>query len=329
MDATSNTRRRLLQASMASALPAMPAFAQSPGDYPHKPLTVVVPYSPGGGVDIVARLVAEPMSRELGKAVIIENRAGVSGIVGSQYASRAPADGYTLLAGNLTTNVMNALLLPTAGYTPEQFAPVAVLNSFPEILVVNLDSRFRSVSDIVDACKREPDSLTYGSSGVGSAQHLAAELFQHAAGIRMRHVPYKGSPAVMNDLLGGQIDLSFEVPTVSGPLVHGGKLRALGVTSLKPLASHPDVRPIADQGWPGYEMVFWDAMFAPAATPRPIVDRLAAILARATATPEFVARMNELGAFAGTLQTDAMLTFQNSERRKWSELVTAMNIHID
>ncbi len=193
MTTSARSRRRLLQLAAASLLPQAPrAFAQA-GDFPRKAVTMIVPYTAGGGVDTLARLMLPSLTSQLGQPVIIDNRPGVSGIVGAQIASHAAPDGYTLLAGNLTTTVMNGLLLKNPGYRPEHdFAPLALVNSFPMVLVVNPQSRFKSVQEVITAAKAEPDGLTFGSSGIGSAQHLAAALFQDATKTRMRHVPYKG-----------------------------------------------------------------------------------------------------------------------------------------
>jgi tripartite-type tricarboxylate transporter receptor subunit TctC len=321
------SRRRLLQLAAASLLPQAPrAFAQA-GDFPRKAVTMIVPYTAGGGVDTLVRLMLPSLTTQLGQPVIIDNRPGVSGIVGAQIASHAAPDGYTLLAGNLTTNVMNGLLLKNPGYRPEHdFAPLALVNSFPMVLVVNPQSRFKSVQEVIAAAKTDPEGLTFGSSGIGSAQHLAAALFQDATKTRMRHVPYKGGNGTMTDLIGGQLDMAFEVAPVAGPFVRNGRLRALGITSNREIAALPGVKPIAQSGLPGYEMVFWNAFFAPLGTPAPVVERLSKVILTTVASKEFQDKMNEMGAIAGGLAGAEFITFQRAEQGKWSRLVKAMDI---
>ncbi|HEY4373982.1 MAG TPA: tripartite tricarboxylate transporter substrate binding protein [Burkholderiales bacterium] len=328
---TSSHRRTLLKFGAASVLPALlpaspRAFAQA-GDYPHKPVVMIIPYTAGGGVDTLVRLMLPWLNAELKQTVLPENRPGVSGIVGAQYVSHAAPDGYTLLAGNLTTNVMNGLLLKNPGYNPQRdFEPLALVNSFPMVLVVNPKSRFNSVTDVIKAAKADPDGLTFGSSGIGSAQHLAASLFQDATKTRMRHIPYKGGNGTMTDLIGGQLDMAFEVAPVAGPFVRDNRLRALGLTSTRGIAALPGVKPIAQLGVPGYEMVFWNAFFAPKGTPQPIVDKLATVITKVVAMREFEDKMNDMGAIPGGAKGAEFAAFQKAEVAKWSRLVKAMDI---
>lgn len=321
---TFSKRRALLKFGATSLLP-LSAFAQS--DYPKKPVVMIIPYTAGGGVDTLVRVMLPWLNAELKSTIIADNRPGVSGIVGAQYVSHAAPDGYTLLAGNLTTNVMNGLLMKSPGYRPEHdFVPLALVNSFPMVLVVSPKSRFKSVTDIINAAKADPDGLTYGSSGVGSAQHLAAALFQDATKTRMRHIPYKGGNGTMTDLIGGQLDMAFEVAPVAGPFVRDGRLKALGLTSTREIAALPGVKPIAQSGLPGYEMVFWNAFFAPAGTPQPIVDKLATVITNVIAMKEFQDKMNDMGAIAGGAKGAEFVAFQKAEVAKWSRLVKAANI---
>ncbi|MDB5807248.1 MAG: transporter [Betaproteobacteria bacterium] len=320
-------RRALLQLGAGALLPqASAAFAQA-GDYPRKPVMMIVPYTAGGGVDTLVRLMLPALTNELKQTVIADNRPGVSGIVGAQYVSHAAPDGYTLLAGNLTTNVMNGLLMKTPGYRPDKdFVPLALVNSFPMVLVVNPNGKYKSVQEIITAAKADPDGLTFGSSGVGSAQHLAAALFQDATKTRLRHVPYKGGNGTMTDLIGGQLDMAFEVAPVAGPFIKGGRLRALGLTSTREIAALPGVKPIAQSGLPGYEMVFWNAFFAPAGTPQPIVDKLSKAITDVIALREFQDKMNEMGAIAGGARGAEFAAFQHAEVAKWTRLVKSADI---
>jgi tripartite-type tricarboxylate transporter receptor subunit TctC len=319
----------VLAAGLSLAL-AGAAHAAPADDYPNKPITIVVPYSAGGGVDTVVRLIAPPLSERLGKTIIIENRPGVSGMVGAQLASRAAPDGYTLLAGNLTTNVTNPFLVKNLSYRPAQdFIPVAELNSFPTVLVVPANSRFQSVQDVIAALKAAPDSLAYGSAGVGSAQHLAAGLFQSATKTRMRHIPYKGSSNVITDLIGGQIDLAFEVSPVLAPFISSGRLRALGVTSKEPLASLPGVKPIAELGVPGFEMSYWNGLFVPTGTPPAIVQRLGTEVAAIMATEPMQKKMLEMNMVPGHTHNAAFAAQQEADTKKWGALIKEAGIEPD
>jgi tripartite-type tricarboxylate transporter receptor subunit TctC len=278
-------------------LPAAAAVAQS--DYPSRPITIVVPYTAGGGVDTVTRIIAPLLSKRLNQTVLIENRAGVSGMVGSQMVARAKPDGYTLLAGNTTTNVSNLFVYKTLPYDPRKdFEPVAMLDSGPCVLVVPADSKFNSVQDIIAEAKAHPDALTYGTSGNGSFHHMSASLFMSMTQTSMRQIAYKGSPNVMTDLMGKRIDMAFEVIPVAEPLIKGGKLKALAVTSKKEMAALPGVKPVADLGLPGFEMVAWKGIFAPAGTPDAITQRLGKEISEIMHMPEIQKRLETLGVDA-------------------------------
>ncbi|GAA4327681.1 tripartite tricarboxylate transporter substrate binding protein [Pigmentiphaga soli] len=318
---------RLFRTLLAGfALCAGPLHAQTDA-YPTRAVTIVVPYSAGGGVDTVARLVAQHLSQRLGKPVVIENKPGVSGILGAQYVARARPDGYTLLAGNMTTNVTNMLLVKEPGYDPQKdFTPIALFNSFPTVLVVPPNSRFNSVADVIAGLKAAPDTLNYGSSGIGSAHHLTAELFQAATGTKMRHIPYKGGPGVMTDLMGGQLDLTFEVIPVARPLIVGKRLKALGVSSPQPLPALPGVRPIAELGVPGFEMMYWNGLFAPAGTPDAIAERLGREVVGVLAIPEVKAKLEEIGSVAGTVRNAEFRKLQQADIAKWSDIIRKAGI---
>jgi tripartite-type tricarboxylate transporter receptor subunit TctC len=290
---------RLLKTLAAAlcVLPAAAAIAQS--DYPSRPITIVVPYTAGGGVDTVTRIIAPLLAKRLNQTVLIENRAGVSGMVGSQMVSRAKPDGYTLLAGNTTTNVSNLFVYKTLPYDPRKdFEPVAMLDSGPCVLVVPADSKFNSVQDIIAEAKAHPDALTYGTSGNGSFHHMSASLFMSMTHTSMRQIAYKGSPNVMTDLMGKRIDLAFEVIPVAEPLIKGGKLKALAVTSKKEMAALPGVKPVADLGLPGFEMVAWKGIFAPAGTPDAVTQRLGKEISEIMHMPEIQKRLETLGVDA-------------------------------
>ncbi|MBA2962384.1 MULTISPECIES: tripartite tricarboxylate transporter substrate binding protein [Ramlibacter] len=314
-------------AALALSLAAAAAAAQAA--FPSRAITMVVPYSAGGGVDTIARLIAPGLSERLGQAVVIDNRPGVSGVIGSQLVARAPADGYTLVAGNTTTHATNFFLLKNPGYATRDFVPVAGLDHGPTVLVVRADSRFQNVQDLIAAAKAAPDALTYGSSGNGSSHHLSAESFASATGARMRQIPYKGGPGVMNDLLGGQLDLAFEVIPVAVPLIKAGRLRALGVTSRAPMPALPGIKPIAELGVPNFELETWKGIFAPAGTPPAVVERLGRAVAEVVATPAVQQRMQELGLFPDTRYGAAFATFYQADVARWGRFIRDAGIQAD
>jgi len=316
-----DARRRDILCLLAAA-GMLPAAARARAAYPSQPVTIIIPYTAGGGVDTIVRLLSQPLGDRLGQPIVVENRAGVSGIVGVQVAARAQPDGYTLVAGNTTTHAINPLLMKKPGYEPKKdFAPVVLLGTFPTVLVVPPSSPFRDINDLIARLRAEPGRYSYGSSGVGSAHFLAAQLFQGATGTQMLHVPYKGSPQVMTDLMGGQIDLSFEVAQVAGPLVKNGRLRALGVTGPQPLAMLPDVKPIADQGLPGFDMQTWHAMYAPAGTPPEVVARLASDASAAVKMPEISKRMVEMGVLPDGRTGEELVKFLDEDVARWAKVI--------
>jgi tripartite-type tricarboxylate transporter receptor subunit TctC len=313
--------------AFAGACAVSASAGASGGAYPAAPVTLIVPYSAGGGVDTIVRLVAPGLGKQLGQSVVVENRPGVSGVIGAQMVAHAKPDGYTLLAGNLTTGVINEFLMKSLGYDPaKDLQPVAELNAFPMVVVVPASSPLHSIQDVIAAAKKKPGGLVYGTAGIGSAQHLAASLFQHDTRTSMLHVPYKGASGVVTDLLGGRLDLDFEVAPVVMSQVEAGRLRALGVTSLQPLASLPKVAPIADQGVPGFEMMYWNAIFAPAGVPAQVLDRFNAALRKVLADPEVRSKMARMSMVPGNRYGNDFAAYVTAERAKWRALIREAGI---
>lgn len=295
--------------------------------YPARQVTLVVPYSAGGGVDVIARLLGPALADRLGQPVVIDNRPGVSGIIGTQYVAHAAPDGYTLLAGNTTTNVTNQFLTKNPGYHVERdFTPIALLDTVPVVLVVPANSRFNSVQDIIAAARANPDGLNYGSSGNGSSHHLAAQLFQSMTKTKLRHIPYKGSSNVMTDLVGGQIDMAFEVVPAAAPLVQSKRLKALGVSSKFELPALPGIKPIAESGLPGYDMQTWHGVFAPAGVPAPVAERLGREINAIVALPATQKRMQELGVIADGRAGAAFAQYQHGDIARWSAIIREAGI---
>ena len=326
-------RRRFTQASLAAglAIVAQTFLATNgqaqPDAYPSRTVKYIVPFSPGGVSDSIARLLAQNLSERLGQSVVVENRPGVSGIVGTQATARAAPDGYTIMGGTITTHAVNGYFTKNLGYDPvKDFVPVSLIGTVSNVLVVPTNSRFTSVDAIIKALKAEPDSLTYGTAGAGTSQHLSGQLFQSQTQTRMRQIPYKGGAAAMTDLLGGQIDLVFETVAAARPMIDAKRVNALAVTSKQRLGSLPDVPTLAELGLPGYEMQSWQGVFAPAATPAAVVDKLNRELAAIVANPEVQARMRRLGVepVGGTAASFA--EFQRAEIDKWGKVIREAGI---
>ena len=302
-----------------AAIGSSPARAQA---WPVKPIKYVVPFSPGGVSDGVARLIALHLGERLGQPVIIENKPGVSGILGTQAVARAPADGYTLMGGTITTHAVNPFFTKNLGYDPvKDFAPVNLVGMVSNVLVVPADSRFNSVQQIVAELKAKPDSLTYGTAGAGTSQHLSGQLFQSITGTRMRQIVYKGGSQAMVDLVGGQIDMVFETVAAARPMIDGKRVKVLGVTSKARLASLPGVPALAETGVTGFEMQSWQGVFAPAGTPKAVVDRLGKEIAAIVATPDVQDKLRNLGVEPDGRTTEAFTTFQHAEIIKWGKVI--------
>ena len=298
--------------------------------WPTKSIRYIVPFSPGGVSDGVARIMAEQLSARLGQTVVVENKPGVSGIVGTQLAARSEPDGYTLVGGTITTHAVNPFFIKSLGYDPvKDFTPVSLVGMVSNALVVRADSRFNSVQDIIDAARAEPDSLTYGTAGAGTSQHLSGQLFQSISGTRLRQIIYKGGSQSMVDLIGGQIDMVFETVAAARPMIDSKRVKVLGVTSAHPLADLPQAKPLAELGLPGFEMQSWQGIFAPAGTPAPIVDRLAREIAAIVQTPAVHAKLMMLGVAPDGRGSAEFSQFQRNEIEKWGKVIKDAGIEAD
>ena len=273
-------RRSLLA---LAALAPLPAAAQA---YPNKPIKLVVPYAPGGGADGVARIVAKRVSEQIGQGIVIENKGGAGSIVGTDQVAKAEPDGYTLLLGQSGPISINPAVYKSLPYDPiRDFAPVTMMTGYPYILVVNADFPARTLQEFVALAKAKPGTMNYGSTGVGAANHLVAELFDRKAGLQITHVPYRGTALAVADLLAGTLTLVFGDPVTVLPHMKSGKLRALAVTSAQRSSVAPEVPTVAESGYPGFEALAWHGILAPAKTPPVIVDKLNAEFMKALADP--------------------------------------------
>jgi tripartite-type tricarboxylate transporter receptor subunit TctC len=290
-------------------------------DYPARPITLIVPYAAGGGNDLVARVVAERMSHTLGQQIVIENRGGAGGSIATRQAARAEPDGYTLAIGGTGTLAVDPTLYPNVGYDPRKdFAPVGLIATSALVLVVHPALPASSVPALIALAQKAPGQINYASAGAGSGIHLAAELFAAMAGIKLTHIPYKGSSPALNDLLGGHVSLYFSSLPPALPLVREGKLRALAVTGPGRSSQFPDLPTVAET-LPGYEAVLHYGIIAPAATPRPIVERLNKALRAALEAPDVRARLASAGAEPLPSTPAEYAADIDREETKWSGIV--------
>jgi tripartite-type tricarboxylate transporter receptor subunit TctC len=309
---------------------ALISSAYAAESYPTKPIRVLAPFPAGSGVDIVARMIATPLSQALGHAVVVDNRPGAAGLIACELVANAPPDGYTLLLGNASTLAMAPSLYKKIGYDPvKSFAPITLIATSANVLVVHPSVAATSVSALIALAKAKPGQLNYGSAGSGNSTHLAAELFKLMAGVNLVHVPYKGTPQMLTDLLSGQIQLSF-TSIVSGlPHIKQGRLRALGVTSLQRAASLPEVPTISESGLKGYELAVWQGIVAPARTPQSIITQLNREITRILQTPETRERLAAQGLEPAADTPEHFRSYIGTEVAKWAKVVKHAGITAD
>ncbi|MDK4732582.1 tripartite tricarboxylate transporter substrate binding protein [Rhizobium sp. CNPSo 3490] len=299
-------------------------------DFPDRPITMVVPFAAGGSTDVVARIVAQKMSEDLGQQVIVQNVAGAGGNLGAGNVARAEPDGYTILMGTVATHALNPLILKSTPYDPEKdFAPVSLLVVVPNVLVVNPELPAKTVQELVALLKAEPDKYSYASSGNGTPLHLSGELFKSMAGVSMQHIPYKGAGPALNDVIGNQVPIMFDNLPSSSSHIKAGTLRALAVTTAERAPSFPDVPTIAESGIPGYETYTWNALFAPANTPGEVVTRLNASANKALKDPAVAERMKEFSATIVGSTPEELAAHVKAELAKWGPVVKGANIQME
>jgi tripartite-type tricarboxylate transporter receptor subunit TctC len=308
------------------ALGAADALGQTT-DYPARALRIIVPLAAGGNVDIVARTVAEQVSRSFGQPVIVENRPGASSLVGTQFVAKSAPDGYTLLAVANTFATV-PLIVPSPGYDPlKDFTGISLTCLVPQVLIVNPASPAQSVQELITLAKAQPGRLSYATSGNGSTGHMASELFNSQAGVKMLHVPYKGNSQAIVDVISGQVTMMFDQISTSAPQIRGGKLRALAVTSLKRSPLLPDVPTVDESGVPGYEDITFNGLVAPAGTPREILVRLNRAVGEAVRMPELHSRFLERGVeLTASPSPEAFTEYVRAEVEKKGRLVREAGI---
>ncbi len=326
-----HTRRTVLAAALAATAGAIvPAAAFAQQAYPSKIITIIVPFAAGGTTDILARVIAQGLTTELGQSVVVDNRAGAGGNIGGQMAARAPADGYTLFMGTVGTHAINAALYKKMPFDPiKDFAPLTRVANVPNLLVANPSQPYKTVQELIAYAKANPGKVNFGSSGSGSSIHLSGELFKSMAKVDMQHVPYKGSAPAVTDLLGNQIGIMFDNMPSAIQHVRSGKLRPIAVTTAKRSPELPDVPTIAEAGVPGYEATSWFGMFAPANTPAPIVAQLNKALVKVLAQPDIKKKINEQGAETAGETPEQFAAFIQKEAVKWGKVVKESGASVD
>ena len=324
-----NLRIPLLALIAALSAIVPPAAAQVPA-YPTKPIRIVVPFPPGGATDILAREVAQKLNEAWGQQVIVDNRPGAGGNIGSELVAKAAPDGYTLEMGTVGTHAINASLYAKMPYdNVKDFVPIILVAGVPNVLEVNPSLPVNSVAELIAYAKANPGKLNFASSGNGTSIHLSGELFKAMAGVEMTHVPYKGSAPALQDLIAGQVQLMFDNLPPSLPQIKAGKLRALAVTSSVRAPALPDVPTVAEAGLPGFEASSWFGLLAPAGTPPAIVAKINAEVAKWLATPEAKENLSKQGANAAGGTPEDFASHIAAETAKWAKVVKASGAKIE
>ena len=310
-------------------LAALSATAQAQ-TWPSKPIRYIVPFAAGGTTDILARTIAEKLSIALGQPVVVENKPGAGGGVGAAETAKAPPDGYTIMGGTISTHAINATLYSNLPYDPvKDFAAITLIARVPNMLVINNDIPAKDVAELIKLMKASPGKWNFASSGNGTSQHLSGELFKGMAGVDMQHIPYKGSPPALSDVMGGQVSMTFDNITTAWTLAKGGKLRALAVTTAKRSPIAPDVPTLGESGLPGYEIGSWQGVFAPAGTPPDIVKRLNAEIVKIINLPDVQKKLLDLGAEPVANSSEEFTAFVKVEVVKWGEVVKKSGAKVD
>ncbi len=319
--------RNLAWTAIVSCLLVGPSIAQP---YPTKPIRMVVPFPPGGPTDIVARPIAQMLGEALKQPVTVDNKGGAGGSVGAENVARSPADGYSLLMATVGTHAINVSLYRKLGYDPvKDFTPIALVASAPVVIVVNADQSIKTLQDLVKAASAKPDDVQFGTAGNGTPGHLTGALFETAAQVQFRHIPYKVSAPAVTDLLGGHIPVMFDPIQSVITHIRSGKLRALAVTSKTRSPALPNVPTVAELGYPEFESTAWWAVYAPAKLPETVLGRLRAEVERISASTAFREKLGDLGVVPNTLFKESLSDFQNREISKWAKAVKSSGATVD
>ncbi|WP_237173340.1 Bug family tripartite tricarboxylate transporter substrate binding protein [Paracandidimonas lactea] len=328
MKLTKHLRLTALVAAACSLIPVAAHAAEWPTG---RPITIIVPYAAGGFADTRMRMLGEELAKELNAKVVVENKAGAGGVIGTADISRAKPDGYTIGSGNLAPLAVNPTLMPkNVPYdVKKDIAPIILIEESPLILNVNKQVPVKNLAEVIALAKKDPGALTFGSSGVGGAHHLSGELFASTAGVKMTHVPYKGGAPAATDLMAGHIDMMFEMGYAALPAIQANKVHPIAVTSAKRLALLPDVPTVAESGLPGFESYNWQGIIAPAGTPQPIIQKLNAAFNHILQKPEVKKAFDATGGQIGGGTPEHFRDFIQSETKKWAEVIKTANVTVD
>lgn len=317
-------RRHLLAAAVAAPLAPAAAWAQA---WPTRPLRYVVPFAPGGTTDILARLVGPKLATVLGQTVVVDNRPGAGGVIGADLVAKSAADGYTILGSTISTQAINPALQPRIPYNAERdFAPVTMIGSTSNCVVVPAASPFRTIQDLITFARRNPGRLSFSSAGTGTSQHMGGELLKQMAGTFIVHIPYRGSGPAVQDVIAGQVDFGIDTLVATSAHIRSGSLRALAVTAGQRVKGFESIPTVAESGVPGYDVVSWQTVHAPAGTPREVVGRLQAEIAKILQLPDIRPRLDALGLEPSGMAPEALAAFERLEREKWARVVKAGGI---
>jgi tripartite-type tricarboxylate transporter receptor subunit TctC len=304
--------------------------SQTDASYPARPIKLIVPFTAGGGGDTLARLVMLRAAKELGQPIVIENLAGAGGNVGSAAAARAPADGYTLLYGTNGTHAINQAIYKSPGFNPlKDFEPVSQLTRLAAIVVVRPTLQVNSMVELTRLLKANPGKYTFGSAGNGTTSHLAGEIYKSRAGVSLVHIPYRGGAQAMTDLIGGQVDMMIEVMPSAAPQARAGRVKPLAVSTAKRVSGWPEMPTIAESGLPGFDLSAWDAVFAPAGTAQPIIEKLNAAIHRALADQELRSQLQQRGAEAAPGTPQELSKLISSSLKLWGDAVKRSGAAVD
>jgi len=321
------TRRQTLTYGLAGFTPLSSHAQKTSDEYPSKQISLVVSYSPGGNVDLRARMLGVATAKTLGVPVIVENKPGANGNIGHEYVARSTPDGYTLVLATMGPMAVSSFVYPKLGFDPEaSFQPIVLIEKAPMVLVTRADKPFKTLKELIEFGQKNPNQLTFGNAGSGSAHHLAAELFMQSVGIRGLSVPYKGGSQAATALLSGEIDALFEQSYAAVPSVQTGKVRALAVTAEKRLTSLPSIPTMIELGYPKVVVHNWLGLAAPKQTPTHVIQKLNQVFNQALAQPDIRDKITTPGNIVGSGTPDEFKTFILSERRKWAPIVKSLNI---
>jgi tripartite-type tricarboxylate transporter receptor subunit TctC len=319
-------QRRTFLTGAATMLAAPLVYAQL---LPSGPIRIIVGFPPGGGTDVMARVVAQKLTSMWNVSVIVDNKPGAAGVIAAEYTSMQPADGMTLLMTNISNHAIAPSLYPNIRYVVERdFSPIMLVGVTPNLLICNPRTSARSVREVVELCRQNPGKVTFGSSGLGSAQHLALEMFKLRAKVDALHVPYRGSGPMLTDLIGGQIDFSFETMTSATPHVQSGKLIAMAQTRLKRATSHPTVPTVSESGFPGYDASTWYGLVGPARMSEALLKKMNADFNKVLAMPEVTQRMASYGAEDGGGTAAQFAAFITAEKSKWAKVINDAQVKV-